>query len=460
MFSLRPKQKLPTVVKSTPTRLLPPSVELLREHDLLDRSQSSYQKIAEKLPPLESILEQPVSDSNVTARELMIFDWLGLLLKNNPDNQQAVNHYALLIWSGSDSNLTVSERNRKALDLLGQVQSDDAFNEYLSAIIQLKSHPDQALYHLTRAANKNYAPAQVTLSRLYLGNEGVPRNDKKARSVLLSLINNTGATKQQRAIARDWLAIMAFYGIGGPRDNKSVLQWITVRDSAVELLYLKALMLSEGIGQSPDIERANQLLELAASAGLVSAANELALNYLLGRGVKRNTQKARDWLEHAVANGSVTAIYNRGIDSLYGYSAPASVSKARAWFHRADDQGLLAASQQLAYLKLRSRSHLPEKHELVEIQRKLEQAAIKGDSWSSYALGTLLLKENKDSDQRLRGYAWLNVAVAQGYQPAAEPRDATALQMSRVELDRAQTLSQTFFDRIHLTGGVSKDEDY
>ena len=114
-------------------------------------------------------------------------------------------------------------------------------------------------------------------------------------------------------------------------------------------------------------------------------------------------------------------------------------------------QGSTKAQRSLVYLLLdEHRWYDFSSEEAKQVRAELQQAAEQGDRWSSYALGLLVLRGQGGAADIQTGYAWLNIAVALGYRQAAELRDAAALQMTRPELERAQSLSQTFFDRIEL----------
>ena len=212
--------------------------------------------------------------------------------------------------------MTQEQRNNKALTLLFQIPKRDAYSQYLAGVIELNNKPAEALVFLNRSAVKGYAPAQAALARLYLGHNMIPRSDKKAREMLLRLVKNSQATVDQKNTAYSWLAVMSFYGIGSKVNDKQALQYMHAAQPESDLLYLQALMLSEGLGTKADLEEANKLLTQAIASGRASAANQLALNTLNGQGTDINTVKARRLFEQAASLGSVAASYNLALDSL------------------------------------------------------------------------------------------------------------------------------------------------
>ncbi len=472
-------------------QLQAPAMIMVHDRWPLERSEDSYQRMINSLAPLvmpvlpdslerNSGLEQnnstdPKNSTGqknshsllLSANEKLAFNWVKTLSADKQAGPSVTDsariHYAMLVWLGYEQGKTLSlqqplqQRSQKALSILDRIKKPNAFSYYLSGVIRFSQKPVSALKSLEQSAGLGYAPAQAMLARLYLGNDGVTRNDRRARAMLKQLVGNRYVSRQQKARAHAWLATMTFYGVGGPASDHTALQLMKKAAPEAELLYLQALMFDQGLGSKAGQMKSASLLSKAVDADSTSAANELALKYLDGKGVSTDARQARTLLEQAAANGSAVASYNLGLDSLYGHSSPANNIAATLWLERAAARGQVEADRTLAYLQLDElEDQLFGDIDTTNIRARLKQSALQGDPWSSYALGLLSLRGQGGETDVLSGYAWLNVAVALGYRPAAELRDASALQMTRPELDRAQVLSQSFFDLIEKSQGGMK----
>ncbi len=435
-------------------QLKAPEMELLHDLWLLNPTQQSYARLSKVLPEFSTELKPVHNTAALNHSEQLVFQWLEAQLISSAKNDSAKAHYALLVWLGYSEEKTQAQRNKKALSLLNEANNKNAFSQYLTGVIQLESTPIEAERHLENAAAQNYAPAQLALARLYLGqtltNDSghLLLNDRKARIQLTALLNNRSASPLNHHQAKVWLAAMNFYGIGGSENTTAAYGLISAHSGVSELSYLKALMQSRGVGTTIDLPASEIQLKNAADAGSLSAANELALTLFNEDTTDSKAAEGRRYLQQAAASGSAIAAYNLGLTLYNGINQPANLNAAEVWFQAAANQKLPEAVRASLYLKLSNRGWLPNKKETASLKQQLEQLALQGDGWSSYALGTLLLQGQGQPVNLQSGYAWLNVAVALGYQAAVTLRDTAAIQMIRPELNQAQTLSQSFFDRI------------
>ncbi|WP_281647036.1 tetratricopeptide repeat protein [Parendozoicomonas sp. Alg238-R29] len=435
-----------------------PVMEYDRNSWPLERTESSYQRLLDSLQLLPlpvqagdvSSLDQDSVFRRIAALEVK---WVGQLADEGNDNARV--HQALLIWQGYGlgSQVNPSLRRQSALNTLDQLNHRGPFANYLAGIIQLPEQPSRALKSLLASARSGYGPAQAVVGRLYLGKDNIPRDDQQARTYLKQLADNTNADKKLRALARSHLAVMSFYGVGATANNRLTANYLQSAQPSSELLYLKGLMEVEGLGEMANLSKGAATLEKAIAAGSSSAANELGWRTLLGKGVERDPVSAREYFEWAAELGSSAAEYNLGLDSLQGNSEPASILHAGRWLQRSAESGHLEARRVQAYLQLDDQKWYDfgtglAGSEMYQARQELEEVAQLGDGWSSYALGLLSLRGQGGSANLQKGYAWLNVAVALGYRPAAPLRDAAAVQMSRPQLEQAQALSQSLFDNI------------
>ena len=432
-----------------------PSMSYDRDAWPLEQSETSYKRLLASLPAMP--LPTQTSDSKISTFQhinTLELEWIRQLAAQG--NDHARTHLALLVWQGADPHshaLEAATRRKNALNLLAAIKNKDAFSEYLSGIILLAEKPVKGSEYLSRSAAKGYGPAQAALARLYLGENDIPRNDQRAYRYLSDLANNTKAKKALRAQAHSYLAVMAFYGVGVKADFDKSWDSLLQAELSEELWYLQGLMRTEGLGTVADSSRAVSDFERAIVEGSSSAANELAWQKLAGTGSVKLLPSSRENLQQAVTLGSQAAAYNLGLDSLRGNSTPASVAQAELWFTKAAGAGHEQSQKVLAYLQLEDNKWFDFGAGVIDqpastVRKELTALARSGDSWSSYALGLLLLRGQEGSANLQKGYAWLNVAVALGYRTAAPLRDAAGVQMSRPQLEQAQALSQSLFDGI------------
>ena len=77
--------------------------------------------------------------------------------------------------------------------------------------------------------------------------------------------------------------------------------------------------------------------------------------------------------------------------------------------------------------------------------REFRPLAEQGDAKAQALLGVMYGFGAGVPQDAVQAYAWLNVAVGQGFQPAKEARESMAESMTREEISRAQRLAREYW---------------
>jgi TPR repeat protein len=81
----------------------------------------------------------------------------------------------------------------------------------------------------------------------------------------------------------------------------------------------------------------DKLLNLA-NAGDSEAQYEIAVRYLVGRGIEQSYVEAAKWLQESAAGGVISAQYNLGVLYDSGRGVEADAVEALIWFHSAAEK--------------------------------------------------------------------------------------------------------------------------
>ena len=175
----------------------------------------------------------------------------------------------------------------------------------------MQASPDKAWVQMERAAVRGNAAAQEWMGRRCVG--------------------EFGATEQDYACARSWLAQSASQG-----------------RSRSQTLF--AYLLMNGQGGPVDEPRAARLYKLAAEHGDADAQNNLGEIHEMGRGTAPNQDEALRWYERAAAQGLGSAQFNAGRLWAVGVGDKKDFAKARALLVQAEGNGVAQAREVLNWL--------------------------------------------------------------------------------------------------------------
>lgn len=188
------------------------------------------------------------------------------------------------------------ERALKQLGPAAEKGDDDAAFRIGQAFMDAKRF-DEAESWFKRAAEHNYAAAQMALAQIYF---------QKGRKV----DDETGAAWVQRAAsagnadAQYAMALLYQNGRGVLQDDAQAVSWLKkAADSGKpEAKFLLGVAYYKGTGIAQDFGKAAAIFRELAEKGDPGAQHNLGVMYKLGQGVEQNNAEAAAWLSLSVQN--------------------------------------------------------------------------------------------------------------------------------------------------------------
>jgi len=221
---------------------------------------------------------------------------------------------------------------------------------------------------------------------------------------------NVALTPQAEVLAADTATILKskardlYYGLKGQKNQAKAFQlYLQAADMGdPEAQYIAGGMYFKGIGTTADYSKAFSLLLRAAQKGVSSAESQLILaqGYFQGKEVPRNYQKAIELYKKSAADGNAEAQNELGYLYYLGKGVEQNAEEGAKYFREAALNGLATAQYNYG-LACYSGNGVP----------------------------------NQDS---VTGYAWINLAAAQGHQAAISVRELLEQTLSEEELRKAQ----------------------
>ena len=198
-----------------------------------------------------------------------------------------------------------------------------------------------------------------------------------------------------------------YWGLGGEQSYTKALQlYLTAAEGGdAEAQFISGGMYLKGLGTIKDFKKAFKLLHEAAKNGKSTAESEQILGqaFLLGSGVPKNYQKALQWYQSAAEKGNKEAQNELGFLYFVGNGVEQDAEKGGDYFFKAAYNGLVVAQYNVGIMYYTGRG-----------------------------------VKNADLE---KSYGWLNIAAANGHQPAKSAREYLESILSKEELTRAQQYS-------------------
>ncbi len=182
-------------------------------------------------------------------------------------------------------------------------------------------------------------------------------------------------------------------------------------------------------------------LRQAAGTGDPSAAYEVAMRLLEGRGIALNIEEAVPWLDRAARAGLAPAQFRLG--NLYekGQGVKKNLTLARQLYRAAADKGNAKAMHNLAVLFAEGATGKPDYKAAAHWFRK---AAERGIADSQYNLGILYARGIGVEQNLPESYKWFALAASQGDKESAKKRDEVGGRLDTESLMAARLAIQTF----------------
>ena len=127
-----------------------------------------------------------------------------------------------------------------------------------------------------------------------------------------------------------------------------------------------------------------------------------------------------------------------------GKGAPKDLEKALHWYTKAAEQGDVGVQSKLGVL-YSTGEEVPK--DLKKAVHWFTKAAEQSDAGAQHMLGVIYYAGEGVPRNDIQAYAWCNVAAAQGVEHAAEIRDILEKQMTASQREKAQALSNEYYDK-------------
>ncbi len=369
------------------------------------------------------------------------------------------------------------EKNKNA----GNLKDSEATTKLPSDSLNEKNHTGTeqiAIKNLTEKATKGDSEAQLELTKKYL----------------------TGSTEINRTQATYWLnqaavnnspdaqfILSACYQGGCPnlhleKNDEKAIFWMrkaAVHQPNVDSSIVSQLSLADiyynGTGTKKDFTEAASWYTSAAKLGSAQAQYSIGYMYLHGEGVSKDITKSIFWLKKAASNqpsNETTSARTTSSDSCYPAIAASLVSQLALmakdyhheyyWLLKSTNNNCkyLTRSTDEANLGLFYYNGWTIPRDFKKAAYWFEKSAKKGNADAQHSLG-LMYQEGigvlKDS---VLAYAWLNVAVANGYikNYASSQRDYLYKLLSTSQKKEADTLSQEYWNLYSQNSSLENSE--
>ena len=274
-------------------------------------------------------------------------------------------------------------------------------------------------------------PVSATASEQAAG-KAVPLVRARATILILALIL-CGRAGAQDSTPGDWTRNPAMgnykayaeFKMGRYEKAREVWQMLAGLGNA-DALFNLAILAEDGLGEPPDLAKAEALYLAAAEAGGSKAQYRLGLLYSSGGALPRDLGKARRYFALAADNGDDDAADRLAaleqperalgdFEQAESLASRGEHGEAAALYQRAADAGNLRAATRLAWIYEAGRG-VP--RDLDEAARRFTAAAEAGDAEAQYALAVMYRTGKGQPQDRQRSLKWLERAAAQ-HHPAA-----------------------------------------
>lgn len=179
-----------------------------------------------------------------------------------------------------------------------------------------------------KAADMGYVPATNTLGLAYLSGLGGEKNTARGLAYLKEGAE-AGYTVAQYSLAK------AYYTgeSGVPRDLKQAGAWFIEagKGGSADALYAAGRMYDLGEGVAPDQKRALVYYKESAVKGNADAQAALATYFYAGQEVPKDLATARKLFNEAAMHGQPDAMYNLGVMSALGEGGPKDLAMGYVW---------------------------------------------------------------------------------------------------------------------------------
>ncbi|RIA86512.1 hypothetical protein C1645_727075, partial [Glomus cerebriforme] len=291
---------------------------------------------------------------------------------------------------------------------------DISFDEIKQFINQQILQLNQAIEKFIKWLSRNQDKSQYIwfLGLFYYYNIGVKNvNSIKAFELFSKAANNN------YAIAQVYLAKCYYDGYGTEKNYDLAFDWCkkSVENGSIIGQLNLGYCYKLGIGTAINKEKAFQLYKIAAENENSNAQSNLGILYEKGEGTKKDLERTIYWYNRAAKNGNKVAQYSLGKYYELGKGIEKDEIKAFEFYKKSAEKGYLDAQFQLGYYYSNGIGTKVNKEKAFELYNI---AAKKGHSIAQNNLG--ILYEHGDGTEKdlKKAIYWYNKATENGYEVA------------------------------------------
>jgi len=337
-----------------------------------------------------------------------------------------------------------SDADRKLLaDVRAKAEKGDAQSQYElgSAFsfgdIGVAKDEAEAVKWYRKAAEQNYATAQVSLGVCYQYGQGVAKDEAQAVKWYRK------AVQQNLALAQASLGVCYQNGQGVAKDEAEAMKWYrkaAEQNDPRAQCYLGWGYYS-GQGVAKDEAEAVKWYRKAAEQNVVQAQYNLGCCYADGQGVAKDEAEAVKWFCKAAAQNHASAQNNLGACYHYGRGAAKNEPEAVRWFRKAAQQNDAGGQGNLGLCYYSGEGVAKD---YVEAMKWYRKAAEQNDAPAQYGLGTCYYYGQGVAKDYVEGYKWFLLAAGQGDASAKEAMTIAEDTMTREQIAEGQKLARNF----------------
>lgn len=334
---------------------------------------------------------------------------------------------------------------------------------------------DTAISYIKQAAEKGMTEAKIILATLFMKGQSISE-DNKEMIQHLSIMAIKGDQQAQYKLAT------LLRGFSLPIYDRVAFYWLekAAGSNRLDIQFELAQFYEEGIGVAVNFNKAFALYQSVALKGHQPAFLALARLFYRGWGVDANQQQAEFWLrkamQHDVAGAKVLAheVFQHGFDfqmdransaQMFDFALESDVPSANYaqgkrlmegdatlqkdinqavfYFKKAAQQSFMMAQRELGII---FENGLVGKQNVDEAILWYQKAALQGDAFSQFRLAELYFHHHSELQDKIKAYAWANLAATAGMAPASELREIIYFQLTPNEIEQGQVLSLQYLN--------------
>jgi TPR repeat protein len=255
----------------------------------------------------------------------------------------------------------------------------------------------QAIVCWRKSAELGYAPAMFNLGYVAINGDGMKPDPVQGAAWYLN------SAKLGHVPALCNLGICYADGVGVPVDILEAATWLRRAVAAGDSAAAARLELMKS-----ELLKTFEALKVKAGRGDAKAQHKLAMCYLQGIAVPRDSAEATKWFRKAAEQGSAEAQFYLGARYLNGDGVPKNELEAVKWYRKSVDQGFVEAQFNLGVCYADG-AGVPQDE--VAAFKWYQKAAEQGFDLAQGNLGVRYYNGIGVTKNKVEAYAWFSLAA-------------------------------------------------